>query len=77
MTRVTLEEAKDRLDSLLREAERGGEVLIARGDGSAFRIVPAAGASGARRGGLGIAKGQIWMADDFDEVPEGFEEYMP
>ena len=25
---------------------------------------------------LGKWKGQIWMADDFDETPECFEEYM-
>ena len=25
----------------------------------------------------GILKGQIWMADDFDETPDCFKEYMP
>lgn len=25
---------------------------------------------------LGIGKGEIWMADDFDETPEEFKEYM-
>ena len=24
----------------------------------------------------GLVAGQIWMADDFDETPDGFEEYM-
>ena len=24
----------------------------------------------------GILKGQIWMADDFDETPDCFKEYM-
>ena len=24
----------------------------------------------------GLLAGQIWMADDFDETPDGFEEYM-
>ncbi len=77
MMRVTTEEAKERLDALLTEAAKGGEVFIAREDGSAFKILPAGKASGKRRGGLGIAKGQIWMAEDFDDIPEGFEEYMP
>lgn len=77
MTRVTLEEARERLDALLTDVARGEEVLIAREDGSAFRIVPVGAAPGRKRGGLGIAKGQIWMAEDFDEIPEGFEEYMP
>lgn len=26
---------------------------------------------------FGIAKGQIWMSDDFDEPLECFKEYMP
>ncbi|MBQ9207380.1 MAG: DUF2281 domain-containing protein [Treponema sp.] len=25
----------------------------------------------------GIAKGTFWMADDFDETPDCFKEYMP
>ena len=25
----------------------------------------------------GILKGEIWMADDFDETPDCFKEYMP
>jgi len=29
-----------------------------------------------KRGGLGIWKGKIWMADDFDAPLEEFEEYM-
>ncbi len=77
MTQVTLEEARERLNALLTEAAKGEEVLIAREDGSIFRILPASTAPGQKRGGLGIARGQIRMAEDFDEIPEGFEEYMP
>ena len=29
------------------------------------------------RGGLGVMKGKIWMADDFDAPIPGFEPYMP
>lgn len=29
-----------------------------------------------RRFGFGILKDKIWMADDFDETPPGFEDYM-
>jgi hypothetical protein len=29
-----------------------------------------------RRKNLGWAKGQIWMADDFNETPDDFKEYM-
>lgn len=30
----------------------------------------------AKRGGLGIWKGKIWMADDFDEPLEDLKDYM-
>lgn len=30
----------------------------------------------AKRGGLGIWKGKIWIADDFDEPLDDFQEYM-
>jgi hypothetical protein len=29
-----------------------------------------------KRGGLGILRGKIWMADDFDEPLEEMKEYM-
>ena len=29
-----------------------------------------------KRGGLGIWKGKIWMADDFDEPLEDLKDYM-
>jgi Protein of unknown function (DUF2281) len=29
-----------------------------------------------RRKNLGWAKGMIWMADDFNETPEDFKDYM-
>lgn len=78
VTKVTLNEARNRLGELLAEAASGEEVLITVEDGSAFKLVPSEKRpSEEKRGGLGIAKGQIWMADDFDEIPEGFEDYMP
>lgn len=81
MTTVTLEdleEARVRLSSLLAEAARGEEVVIEGKDGSAFKLIPSGETTpGKKRGGLGIAKGQVWIADDFDEIPEGFEDYMP
>lgn len=30
----------------------------------------------ARRGGLGVWKGKIWIADDFDAPLDDFQEYM-
>lgn len=36
----------------------------------------AAGFPKRSRRSYGIVKGQIWMADDFDDIPEGFEPYL-
>lgn len=77
MTVVTTKEAKDRLGELLAEAAKGEEVVIAGEDGATFKLVPAETPPRKKRGGLGIAKGEIWMAEDFDAIPEGFEEYLP
>jgi antitoxin (DNA-binding transcriptional repressor) of toxin-antitoxin stability system len=72
MVTVALKDAKAKLDELLEEAAKGHEVLIEREDGQSFKIV----VSSKRRGGLGKSKGKIWIADDFNTVPEGCEEYL-
>ena len=46
---------------------------------SKYKIdMPAEGESLAekRRRNMGRLKGQIWMADDFNETPEDFKDYM-
>lgn len=75
MTTVGLEEAKARLEELLEVAATGEKIVITKPDGSAFELVPKARAG--RRGGLGRAAGRIWLADDFDSIPDGFEDYLP
>ena len=74
MTTVGLEEAKARLEELLEVAATGEKIVITKADGSAFELVPKARTG--RRGGLGRAAG-IWLADDFDSLPDGFEDYLP
>ena len=70
-----LEEAKERLETLLAKVADGEEV-ITREDGSAYKIVPAPQPQPqprANRGLVGSAKGEIWMSEDFDEPLEDFE----
>jgi len=76
MTVVTTKEAKAQLDELLAEAAKGEEVLIAGGDGSTFKLVLSTAPPKKKRGLIGSAKGQIWMADDFDEPLEDFKECL-
>ena len=72
MTTVMLEEAKERLETLLAKVADGEEVIITREDGSAYKIVPAPQPQprAGKRGLVGSAKGEIWMSEDFDEPLE-------
>ena len=67
MTVNTLE-AKTRLSELLRRAEAGEEVVIARSGTPVVRLVPVAPEAPRVPG---LWQGQVWMADDFDApLPE-------
>lgn len=68
MTTVALKDAQAKLAELLEEAAKGKEVVIAKEDGSTFKIVPTIGVGRREKRGLvGSAKGKVWLADDFDE----------
>ena len=68
-----MHEAKTHLSRLVREAQRGEEIVIARGSEPVARLVPIEPSIPARR--FGTAKGMIRVRDDFDEPLEDFEEY--
>ncbi|MEM1115046.1 MAG: type II toxin-antitoxin system prevent-host-death family antitoxin [Bacteroidota bacterium] len=70
---VGLNEAKERLPELVEEAASGEEVVISRGDGASFRLVPVATARLSPV--FGSARGLVDMADDFDDPVPGFEPY--
>ncbi len=75
MVRVGMHEAKTQLSKLVELAEQGEEVVIQRSGRPVARLVaverrrPAAQAFGALRG-------QIELADDFDELPPEFTEHF-
>lgn len=75
MPKIDVYEAGKRLNELIDEAARGEEVIITRGDGAAFKLVPAP--EDEPRPRFGSAKDKVWMSDDFDEPLEDFENYMP
>ena len=54
-------------------ALRGEEVIIAKRDKPLVRLVPFAEGGSARR--IGTAKGRIRIHEDFDSLPDGFDEY--
>lgn len=74
MTQVTLEQAKERLEELLRLAAEGEEVIILGAkDAPSIKLEPI---KRPRQRKLGQMKGKIWIADDFDAPLEDFNEYM-
>jgi prevent-host-death family protein len=68
MTMTNIHEAKSQLSRLIGRAEAGEEVIIARAGKPVAKLV-AYRASDARRHG-GEWKGKVWIADDFDELPD-------
>jgi len=72
---VNIHEAKTNLSKLIRLAEAGEEVIIARDDVPVVKLVALEVALQPRQ--LGIAEGfVIYMADDFDAPQDDFAEYM-
>lgn len=67
MRQIDLKEAESRLPELVDEAAQGGEVVITRGDGAAFKLVPVEGP----RPKFGSAKGLVEMSENFDEPVGG------
>ena len=72
MYTLHVDEAQARLSELIREASEGEEVVIAREDGTAVRLVPVEKHGGPR---FGSARGMFTMADDFDAPLEDFAPY--
>jgi len=62
---VNVHEAKTQLSKLLQEVEAGEQIVIARDGEPVAMLVPYV----APRRQLGLARGQIWIAPDFDELP--------
>lgn len=75
MSQYNIAEAKAQLSELTRRAMAGEEVIIARDNRPLVKLVPVQSPKRQRRPGSG--KGQLlWMAPDFDDIPDGFEEYL-
>lgn len=75
MSVITVHEAKARLSELIEKTLRGEEIIIAKRDKPLIRLVPFTDSKSGRK--IGTAKGLVRIHDDFDEIPPGFEEYVP
>ena len=77
MSTVTIEEAQAKLPELIQSLAPGEEIVITR-DAQPVATLRAASPSAPRKQRqLGTLKGSVlYMAPDFDAIPEGFEEYV-
>jgi prevent-host-death family protein len=71
---VNVAEAKARLSGLIEAALKGEEVVISRRNKPVVRLAVIDAPKQGRR--LGWAAGMVTIADDFDEIPEDFREYV-
>ncbi|HEX5525741.1 MAG TPA: type II toxin-antitoxin system Phd/YefM family antitoxin [Solirubrobacterales bacterium] len=75
MTQIGMHEAKTQLSKLVERVEAGEEIVITRRGEPAARLIP-------ERQGKGFAslagawRGQVKIADDFDELPEDLAEAL-
>jgi prevent-host-death family protein len=73
-TPVNMHEAKSSLSQLVKRAEAGEDVIIARNGRPVARLTRIK--KSAPKLPWGIFKGKIWMADDFDAPLEEFKDYL-
>lgn len=73
MKTLPIHKAKAELSKLIRLALRGEEIVIARGKEPLVKLVPVEGKSPQRV--IGLFKGQVEIAPDFDAELEDFREY--
>lgn len=66
-TEVTVHEAKTHLSRLLARVEAGEEIIIRRGRNPVARLVRVEAKTPRPLGG---SEGLVWIADDFDDLPE-------
>jgi prevent-host-death family protein len=68
---VNIHEAKTQLSRLLRKVAEGEEVTISRAGVPVAKLIAAGPTTESRP--LGMDRGKIWMADDFDTLPPEIE----
>ncbi len=68
MSQIGMHEAKTNLSQLVKRAQAGEEVIIARNGKPVVRLVPVAG-TGSLSQVRGTWRGKVRMADDFDRLP--------
>jgi prevent-host-death family protein len=74
MDAVSIHDAKTHFSRLVARAEAGEEIVVRRGSKPVAKLVAYAPASTPRSPGR--LRGQISLADDFEETPADFRDYV-
>lgn len=69
MVITNISDAKASLSKLIELVMQGQEVIIGKAGKPVAKIVPYAENTSPRQLGAGAWKGNIWTADDFDDLP--------
>lgn len=67
---TNISDAKSTLSKLIEQVLRGEEVIIGKAGKPVAKLVPYDVAQTPRQLGAGHWKNKIWIADDFDDLPE-------
>ncbi|NGN66244.1 type II toxin-antitoxin system Phd/YefM family antitoxin [Streptomyces sp. A7024] len=67
-------EAKTHFSRILEQVANGEEVVISKAGEPVAKVVPLR--PKVKRTGRGSLRGRIHIHDDFDDMPEGWEEYF-
>ena len=67
---TNISDAKASLSKLVEKVLKGEEVIIGKAGKPVAKLVPYDLDTSPRELGVGHWHGQIWIADDFDELPE-------
>ena len=74
MHQVNVHEAKTNLSKLIEDVLNGNEVIIAKNKKPLIKLVGLQDSKQKRK--IGLSKGEIFIANDFDEPLEDFKEYL-
>ncbi|MBX3061143.1 MAG: type II toxin-antitoxin system prevent-host-death family antitoxin [Anaerolineae bacterium] len=70
MQMTNISDEKATLSKLIERVLQGEEIIIGKAGKPVAKLVPFDMNTTPRRLGVGKWRGQIWMADDFDDLPE-------
>lgn len=73
---ISISEAKTQLSKLVARAELGEEVVIRRGSTPVVKLVAIDPPASSKRSPIGALRGQIWIADDADELGPEWDPYV-